>query len=52
MTVLLSIFAHGLSALPGMELNARQLKLLPPGAPENEAPPDAPASNPSAAAPH
>jgi len=35
-TVFLSIFAHGLSALPGMELYARKLKDLPPGAPELE----------------
>ena len=34
-TVLLSIFAHGLSALPGMELYARRLQSLPPSAPEH-----------------
>ena len=34
MTVLLSIFAHGLSALPGMEIYARKTKALLPGAPE------------------
>jgi NhaP-type Na+/H+ or K+/H+ antiporter len=38
MTVLLSIFAHGFSALPGMELYARRLKSLPPDAPELETP--------------
>ena len=36
-TVLLSIFAHGLSALPGMDLFARTLRALPPAAPELEA---------------
>ena len=36
MTVLLSIFAHGSSALPGMDLYARRIRLLPPGAPELE----------------
>jgi len=35
-TVLLSIFAHGLSALPGMELYARKLSALPPDAAELE----------------
>lgn len=35
-TVLLSIFAHGLSALPGIELYARTIAALPPGAPEHE----------------
>ena len=35
-TVLLSIFAHGLSALPGMEIYARKLSALPPDAPELE----------------
>ena len=40
LTVLLSIFAHGLSAMPGMELYARRLQALPPDAPENEALPD------------
>ena len=35
-TVLLSIFAHGLSAQPGMALYARKLGSLPPGAPERE----------------
>jgi NhaP-type Na+/H+ or K+/H+ antiporter len=34
MTVILSIFAHGLSALPGMRLYARKIKGLPAGAPE------------------
>ncbi len=33
-TVLASIFAHGLSALPGMDLYARKLEALPPDAPE------------------
>ncbi len=36
MTVLLSILAHGLSALPGMALYARKVETLPPGAPEWE----------------
>lgn len=35
-TVGLSIFAHGLSALPGIELYARRIRTLPPGAPELE----------------
>jgi hypothetical protein len=34
--VLLSIFVHGFSALPGMALYARAVGRLPPGAPENE----------------
>ena len=34
MTVLLSVFAHGLSALPGMEIYARKIAALGPGAPE------------------
>ena len=34
MTVLISIFAHGLSALPGIEMYARRINLLPPDAPE------------------
>jgi NhaP-type Na+/H+ or K+/H+ antiporter len=33
-TVLFSIFAHGLSALPGIQLYARKLTALPEGAPE------------------
>jgi sodium/hydrogen antiporter len=33
-TVLLSIFAHGFSALPGTQLYARRTNALPPGAPE------------------
>ena len=33
-TALVSIFAHGLSALPGMELYARKLSALPPPAGE------------------
>jgi len=36
MTVLFSIFAHGLSALPGMDLYARKLRSLAPDAPELE----------------
>jgi NhaP-type Na+/H+ or K+/H+ antiporter len=35
-TVLLSIFAHGLSALPGMAIYARKLSALPPDVPELE----------------
>lgn len=35
-TVLLSVVAHGLSAMPGIELYARRTKTLPPDAPENE----------------
>jgi len=35
-TVLLSIFAHGLSAMAGMELYARNITTLPPTAPEHE----------------
>jgi sodium/hydrogen antiporter len=35
-TVLLSIFAHGLSALPGMEVYARNISALPADAPELE----------------
>ncbi len=35
-TVLMSIVAHGFSALPGMELYARRIKSLPPDAPELE----------------
>ncbi len=34
MTVLVSIFAHGLTALPGIEIYARRVAALPPGAPE------------------
>jgi sodium/hydrogen antiporter len=34
-TVLISIFAHGLSALPGIELYARKIATLGPDAPEN-----------------
>jgi len=36
-TVLGSIFAHGLSALPGMAWYAREVASLPPGSPEHEA---------------
>jgi NhaP-type Na+/H+ or K+/H+ antiporter len=35
-TVLLSIFAHGLSALPGMRLYAAKIATLDPGAPEHQ----------------
>jgi sodium/hydrogen antiporter len=35
-TVFLSIFAHGLSAVPGMKLYARKIVELEPGAPERE----------------
>ncbi len=35
-TVFLSIFAHGLSAAPGMELYARKIAELEPSAPEHE----------------
>jgi NhaP-type Na+/H+ or K+/H+ antiporter len=35
-TVLFSIFAHGLSAWPGIAAYARQVRLLPPAAPERE----------------
>jgi NhaP-type Na+/H+ or K+/H+ antiporter len=35
-TVLLSIFAHGLSALPGIDLYARKIASLGTGAPERE----------------
>ena len=35
-TVWLSIFAHGLSALPGMNLYARKIKLLRADAPEHQ----------------
>ena len=34
-TVLLSIFAHGLSAMPGIGLYARQIEALPGNAPEH-----------------
>ncbi len=36
MTVLVSIFAHGLSAAPGIELYARRVAALDAGAPEHE----------------
>ena len=36
-TVLLSIFAHGFSALPGINLYARKVAALPADAPENRA---------------
>jgi hypothetical protein len=35
-TVLLSIFAHGLSALPGIKLYAAKIGALSPGAPEHQ----------------
>lgn len=37
-TVLLSIFAHGFSAMPGMQLYSRRLQSLDSGAPERETP--------------
>jgi hypothetical protein len=37
MTVLLSIFAHGLSAMPAIELYARKIAALQPGSPELDA---------------
>jgi NhaP-type Na+/H+ or K+/H+ antiporter len=36
MTVLISIFAHGLSAVPGIELYAHKVSSLPPNCPETE----------------
>jgi len=36
LTVLFSIFAHGLSAIPGMKIYARKINALPPDAPELE----------------
>ena len=42
-TVLLSIFAHGLSALPGIDLYARRIALLDEASPEHQAlEPDSP----------
>jgi sodium/hydrogen antiporter len=35
-TVFLSIFAHGLSALPGIHLYAKKVSTLPPNAPEKQ----------------
>jgi NhaP-type Na+/H+ or K+/H+ antiporter len=35
-TVFISIFAHGLSAGPGMEVYARKIAVLEAGAPEHE----------------
>ncbi len=35
-TVLLSIFAHGLSAMPGIALYARKIESLPADAPEHQ----------------
>jgi NhaP-type Na+/H+ or K+/H+ antiporter len=43
-TVLLSIFAHGLSASPGIRLYARQIARLGADAPEYEAVPGMPAA--------
>jgi len=34
--VLLSIFAHGLSAMPGIALYARRIESLPADAPEHQ----------------
>jgi hypothetical protein len=34
MTVLMSVFAHGLSALPGIRLYEKSVAKLPPNAPE------------------
>jgi len=48
-TVLLSIVAHGLSALPGIALYARGIERLPPSAPERVAVDDA--SGPQSRAP-
>jgi hypothetical protein len=48
-TVLLSIFAHGASALPGMALYARTVRDLPPDAPELEGTSELPGANPSSA---
>jgi sodium/hydrogen antiporter len=36
MTVLISIFAHGLSAMPGIGLYARKIRSLGPAAPEHQ----------------
>jgi NhaP-type Na+/H+ or K+/H+ antiporter len=36
MTVMISLFVHGFSALPGMMWYERKIKALPPGAPELE----------------
>ena len=36
-TVLVSIVAHGLSALPGIDWYARSIATLAPGAPEHQA---------------
>jgi NhaP-type Na+/H+ or K+/H+ antiporter len=46
-TVLLSIFAHGLSALPGIDLYSRRLSLLDPGAPEFQVKEEAAAGEPT-----
>jgi NhaP-type Na+/H+ or K+/H+ antiporter len=45
-TVLLSILAHGLSAIPGIELYARMNRTLPPHALENEGAGEAPQAGP------
>jgi len=42
MTVLFSIFAHGLSALPATEIYARKIATLPPDAPELQVAKDEP----------
>jgi NhaP-type Na+/H+ or K+/H+ antiporter len=46
LTVFLSIFAHGLSARPGISLYAKQIAALGAGAPESEG--ESPSSNPAA----
>jgi hypothetical protein len=35
-TVLLSIFAHGLSAMPGINIYAAKIAAFPPAAPEHQ----------------
>jgi NhaP-type Na+/H+ or K+/H+ antiporter len=44
-TVLMSIVAHGLSAMPGIGLYSRSVRALPPDAPELEADPSLPAGH-------
>jgi len=51
-TVLLSIFAHGLTALPGIDFYARQLRGLSPAAPENLAGASGPAAELNASFAH
>jgi NhaP-type Na+/H+ or K+/H+ antiporter len=41
-TVLLSVFAHGFSASPGIKLYARQIDRLGPDAPERDMAPETP----------